>query len=195
MAEITVVRVPDIGDFDGVDVVEVLVAVGDQVAVDDPLITLESDKATMDVPSPLAGEVAEILVEVGATVAEGDSIMKLVTTASGEGEEKEEGAESEAAEQDEEAAELAKKAAEPAKKAAEPAEKAAESDEEAAESDEEATEPDEESAADAESGRAAPAAKESGSEQREPLGALAPGGIDEEAFRRAYASPSVRKLA
>jgi len=50
-----IVEVPDIGDFTDVPVIEVLVAVGDQVAVDDPLVVLESDKATMEVPSPAAG--------------------------------------------------------------------------------------------------------------------------------------------
>ena len=59
------VRVPDIGDFTDVPVVEVLVAVGDAVAPEDPLITLESDKASMDVPAPEAGVVEELLVDVG----------------------------------------------------------------------------------------------------------------------------------
>ncbi len=71
------VRVPDIGDFDDVPVVEVLVSVGDEVAAEDPLITLESDKASMDVPSPEAGTVEELLVDVGDTVSEGDAIARL----------------------------------------------------------------------------------------------------------------------
>ena len=71
------VRVPDIGDMDEVDVVEVLVSVGDRVEVEDPLITLESDKASMDVPSPMAGEVVEVAVAVGDAVGEGDAILTL----------------------------------------------------------------------------------------------------------------------
>ncbi len=56
------VKVPDIGDFTDVPVIEILVAPGDTVAPEDPLITLESDKATMDVPSPAAGVVKELSV-------------------------------------------------------------------------------------------------------------------------------------
>ena len=65
------VRVPDIGDFKDVPVIEVHVKPGDTVKAEDPLVTLESDKATMDVPSPAAGEVAEVKVKVGDKVAEG----------------------------------------------------------------------------------------------------------------------------
>ena len=64
-------RLPDIGDFSDVPIIEVHVAPGDTVAVDDPLITLESDKATMDVPSPGAGTISELRVGVGDTVSEG----------------------------------------------------------------------------------------------------------------------------
>ena len=71
------VKVPDLGDVDKVDVVEVLVADGDVVEVDAPLITLESDKASMDVPSPLAGKVVEIQVKAGDQVGEGDLILTL----------------------------------------------------------------------------------------------------------------------
>ena len=60
MAGTEQVLVPDIGDFDDVPVIEVLVAVGDTVAAEDPLVVLESDKATMEVPSPSAGKVAAI---------------------------------------------------------------------------------------------------------------------------------------
>ena len=71
------VRVPDIGDFDAVDVVEVIVSAGQSVGVDDPLITLESDKASMEVPSPVAGVVKEVLVRVGEKVGEGHTIVKV----------------------------------------------------------------------------------------------------------------------
>ena len=78
------VRVPDIGDFDSVDVVEVLVGVGDEVSVDQSLITLESDKASMEVPSPAAGRVVEVAVELGGQVGEGDLILTIETTAGAE---------------------------------------------------------------------------------------------------------------
>ncbi len=69
------VKVPDIGDFADVPIIEVLVSPGDEVAVEDPLITLESDKATMDVPAPAAGKVTELKVSVGDTVSEGSLIL------------------------------------------------------------------------------------------------------------------------
>jgi pyruvate dehydrogenase E2 component (dihydrolipoamide acetyltransferase) len=73
----TVITVPDIGDFADVPVIEVLVAAGDPVAAEDPLVTLESDKATMDVPSPRAGTVAKVLVRAGDRVSEGTPIVEL----------------------------------------------------------------------------------------------------------------------
>jgi len=74
------IRLPDIGDFTGVPVIEVHVAPGDQVAVDDPILTLESDKATMDIPAPQAGTVRELRVGVGDEVSEGDVLMTLDAT-------------------------------------------------------------------------------------------------------------------
>lgn len=71
-------RVPDIGDYKDVPVIEVLVAVGDTIDVDTPLLTLESDKATMDVPSTATGRVAEIAVRVGDRISEGSVIARLV---------------------------------------------------------------------------------------------------------------------
>ena len=71
------VKVPDIGDFTDVPVIEILVAPGDEVAREDALITLESDKATMDVPSPAAGVVKELKVEVGDNVSMGSLILLL----------------------------------------------------------------------------------------------------------------------
>ncbi len=76
------VPVPDIGEFENVDVIEVLVAPGDSVAVEQSLITLESDKATMEIPSPTAGVVSELAVEVGSTVSQGDLILRLEASAS-----------------------------------------------------------------------------------------------------------------
>ena len=78
MTDPLTIPVPDIGDFSDVPVIEVLVAPGEQVAVETPLVTLESDKATMDVPSPHAGTIASVLVTVGDTVSEG---VPLVTIA------------------------------------------------------------------------------------------------------------------
>lgn len=77
MSENVPVVVPDIGDFDQVDVVEVLVGAGDEVLLDQSLITLESDKASMEVPSPAAGRVVEIAVEIGEQVGEGDLILTI----------------------------------------------------------------------------------------------------------------------
>ena len=75
MAELIEVKVPDIGDFKDVPIIEVLVHPGDRVKAEDPLITLESDKASMDVPSPVDGVVKEIKVKVGDKVSEGSSIL------------------------------------------------------------------------------------------------------------------------
>ena len=77
MANLVEVKVPDIGDFKDVPIIEVLVNPGDTVKVEDPLITLESDKATMDVPAPSAGVIAEIKVKVGDKVSEGSLILTL----------------------------------------------------------------------------------------------------------------------
>jgi pyruvate dehydrogenase E2 component (dihydrolipoamide acetyltransferase) len=73
------VNVPDIGDFEDVDVIEVLVAPGDRVEHEQSLITLESDKATMEIPSPAAGVVKQVLVAVGDKVSEGTPIVVLET--------------------------------------------------------------------------------------------------------------------
>jgi pyruvate dehydrogenase E2 component (dihydrolipoamide acetyltransferase) len=75
--EIMDVLVPDIGDFDEVPVIEILVSPGDEVAIDDPLVTLESDKATMDVPAPFAGVVKELAVGVGDKVSQGTLLVRL----------------------------------------------------------------------------------------------------------------------
>lgn len=69
--------IPDIGDFQEVEIIEVLVAAGDAVTVEQPLITLESDKATMDVPSPFAGTIREVRVKAGDKVSEGSHIADI----------------------------------------------------------------------------------------------------------------------
>src|SRR5437660_2068167 len=77
------VKVPDIGDFKDVPVIQVFVKAGDPVKPEDPLISLESDKATMDVPSPAAGTVKELKIKVGDRVSEGRVILVLETAAAG----------------------------------------------------------------------------------------------------------------
>jgi pyruvate dehydrogenase E2 component (dihydrolipoamide acetyltransferase) len=79
MAAATEVTVPDIGDFADVPVIEIHVAAGDVVSNEDPLVTLESDKATMDIPSPAAGTIRELRVKVGDLVSRGSPILLLDT--------------------------------------------------------------------------------------------------------------------
>jgi pyruvate dehydrogenase E2 component (dihydrolipoamide acetyltransferase) len=79
------VEVPDIGDFTDVPIIEILVSPGDAVAVDDPLLTLESDKATMDVPAPFAGTVGELMVNIGDRVAQGTRLLTLSPSSDGDG--------------------------------------------------------------------------------------------------------------
>ena len=79
MATATEVSVPDLGDFADVPVIEIHVAPGDVVHNEDPLVTLESDKATMDIPSPAAGTVRELRVKVGDLVSRGSPILLLDT--------------------------------------------------------------------------------------------------------------------
>src|SRR5438045_9611770 len=71
------VKVPDIGDFKNVEVIEVLVKPGDAVKKEQSLVTLESDKATMEIPSPGAGVVKEIRIKVGDKVSQGSPILLL----------------------------------------------------------------------------------------------------------------------
>jgi pyruvate dehydrogenase E2 component (dihydrolipoamide acetyltransferase) len=78
------VRVPDIGDFQDVEVVEVLVAPGDRVRVEDPLVAIESDKATMEIPSPHAGRVEQVAVSIGDKVSEGSLLLTLIVDAASE---------------------------------------------------------------------------------------------------------------
>ena len=77
MSNIKDVTVPDIGDFDMVEVIEVLVKSGDTIALEDPLITMESDKASMDVPSPFSGTVKELKIKAGDKVSQNDLILTL----------------------------------------------------------------------------------------------------------------------
>jgi dihydrolipoamide dehydrogenase len=82
VTEATEVRVPDIGDFTDVPVIEIHVSAGDEVAAEDPLVTLESDKATMDVPAPSAGTVSQLRVSIGDRVSEGSVLLTLAANGS-----------------------------------------------------------------------------------------------------------------
>ena len=81
MSNLVDVLVPDIGNFDSVDVIEVLVKVGDELAFEDSLITVESDKASMDIPSPVAGIVKSVTVKVGDKVAKDSLLMQVESQA------------------------------------------------------------------------------------------------------------------
>jgi pyruvate dehydrogenase E2 component (dihydrolipoamide acetyltransferase) len=176
VGQIKEIPVPDIGDFDEVDVIEVLVSSGDEVSVDDPLITLESDKASMEVPSPEAGTVKEVKVSAGDKVAQGAIIVTL-EVADGGAEAADEGGEEDG---DDDEAPEAEAPAEDATDEKEPAERP-------------------EPAAESEAPKEAP--KASGSQ---PSGTQASGtqtggpvdrDIDPESFKGAHASPAVRRYA
>ena len=77
MANVIEIKVPDIGDFKDIEVIEILVKQGDQIKVDDPIISLESDKATMEIPSSAAGTVKDIKVKAGDKVSKGALILLL----------------------------------------------------------------------------------------------------------------------
>src|ERR1043166_2426599 len=77
MSQTIEVKVPDIGDFKNVPVIEVMVKPGDTIKAEDALITLESEKATIDVPAPSAGTVKEIKVKVGDKVSEGSLVLVM----------------------------------------------------------------------------------------------------------------------
>ncbi|HAG48276.1 MAG TPA: branched-chain alpha-keto acid dehydrogenase subunit E2, partial [Gammaproteobacteria bacterium] len=80
MSSIKNIELPDIGDFDEVEVIEILVSVGDTIAADDSIITLESDKASMEIPSPSAGTVTQININIGDKIKQGDSLISLEST-------------------------------------------------------------------------------------------------------------------
>jgi len=77
MAELKDILVPDIGDFSGVEVIEIIVSPGDTVSVEDPLVSLESDKAAMEIPSEFAGVIKELKISMGDSVSEGDLLMTM----------------------------------------------------------------------------------------------------------------------
>ena len=81
MDNLVTITVPDIGDFEDVEIIEVLVHVGDQIKVEDSLITVESDKASMEIPAPNDGEITELLVSVGDRISTGTAIAVIATDA------------------------------------------------------------------------------------------------------------------
>jgi pyruvate dehydrogenase E2 component (dihydrolipoamide acetyltransferase) len=159
------IKVPDIGDFKDVPIIEVFVKPGDAVKAEDPLISLESDKATMDVPSPAAGTVKDIKVKVGDKVSQGKVILVLDAAAAGDGNVAKAPAAAPAGGNGASAAAAEAPAPAQVTKAAAPAPA------------EQAAPP-----------REAPAAPASAP-------APAPAQIESESFKQAHASPSVRKFA
>lgn len=164
------VKVPDIGDFDEVPVIEVLVSEGDDVEAEQPLVTLESDKATMDVPSPAAGKVASLKVDVGDKVSEGSPLLDLEVGDEGSSDEGSDGDEDD-------------QSADPDEEDDAPKEEEAE----ASEADSEATAEPETPAPGAESRKTGQDVPRDDS-QREKGGAGGGGGV-------VYAGPGVRRLA
>src|SRR5579863_2514561 len=81
MGTLVSIKVPDIGDFTDVKVIEITVKPGDKVSIDDPLVTIESDKASMEVPAPQSGVVRELKVKLGDQLSEGSPILVLETEA------------------------------------------------------------------------------------------------------------------
>ena len=77
MTQETVIKVPDLGDFPEVEIIEILVSPGDTVEIETPLLTLESDKASMDLPSPMAGKITELLISVGDKASAGTPVMTI----------------------------------------------------------------------------------------------------------------------
>ncbi len=183
------IKVPDIGDLDAVEVIEVLVSKGDSVEVDQALITLESDKATMEVPSTEAGTVAQIKVSEGDNVAQGDVIVVLDAAD---------------ADDDEQEDSTAKDAKEEEKKKDKTAEDAENTEEDKASSDDDAQKKYQKQDGKKEEKRDKklsddnsedkPKDKKQEKPSSESTGSqLAP--VDEKAFAKAHASPSVRKYA
>jgi pyruvate dehydrogenase E2 component (dihydrolipoamide acetyltransferase) len=161
------IKVPDIGDFTDVPIIEVFVKPGDAVKPEDPLIALESDKATMDVPSPAAGTVKDLKVKVGDRVSQGKVILVLDAAAAGDGNGAKAPSSAIAGGNGASAAAAPAPAAAPVAKAAEPA-------------------PAE---------RAAPPREAPAAAAPTPAPAAFPAQIESEAFKQAHASPSVRKFA
>jgi pyruvate dehydrogenase E2 component (dihydrolipoamide acetyltransferase) len=191
MASTTQVLVPDIGGFKDVEVIDVLVKAGQEIDKETPMVTIETEKAAMDVPAPAAGRVVEVKVRKGDKVSEGSVILSLESTESAAAPEKPATREDAAVPED---------AAAPPGEAAKTAPPAA-----AAQGDTPPDAAEKNSSGKASEGAAADssrpqtaASQTAASQSPEPPRAAAPHGaspIDEKAFSTAYASPSVRKFA
>ena len=96
-----IIKVPDIGGSTDVEIIEIAVSVGDVIAAEDTMITLESDKASMDVPAPKGGKVVKVLVKEGDTVSEGDDILELEAEGGGDADQGEAPAEASSKSEDE----------------------------------------------------------------------------------------------
>ncbi len=83
MSDLQTIKVPDMGDFDDVEIIEVLVAEGDEIAAETSLVTVESDKASMEIPSPVAGTVTSLVVKVGDRISAGSDLMVVDVAATG----------------------------------------------------------------------------------------------------------------
>jgi len=86
VAEFKIISLPDVGDFDEIEIIEILIVPGDEIAAEDSIIVLESDKATMEIPSPYAGIVKSVSVHVGDRISEGTEVAKIEVSASVESE-------------------------------------------------------------------------------------------------------------
>ncbi len=76
------ITVPDIGDFDSVEIIEILVKVGDQINKGDPIVTLESDKSSVEVPSTVSGKITELNIKIGDKVSKGSLLVKVEESSS-----------------------------------------------------------------------------------------------------------------
>jgi pyruvate dehydrogenase E2 component (dihydrolipoamide acetyltransferase) len=83
VAELLTINLPDVGDFDGIEIIEVLIVPGDEIEAEESIIVLESDKATMEIPSPYAGKIKSVMVNVGDRISEGTAIAKIEAQAQG----------------------------------------------------------------------------------------------------------------
>ena len=167
MAETIEVKVPDIGDFKDVPVIEVFVKAGDKVSAEDSLITVESDKATMEVPSPVSGVVKELRVKIGDKVSEGSPVLVLESAAA------------KPAEDTSAPASAAKETAAPAS----PARESTPAPQPAAR------------APDALTGQKPSAQQRAAEDRPQPTQTLARAEVDEASFAKVHASPAVRRLA
>jgi len=209
MARTTEVRVPDIGGFKDVEVIDVLVKAGEEIDKETPMVTIETEKAAMDVPAPAAGRIAEVKVKKGDKVSEGSVILVLEDTAqSAAGADKPAEQESAAAPGDAAKSAASAPAAAKADSAREKSQDVPKDDSEDTSkdtvakegsddkrSDAAATDPSQQQAAPPKSAAAPRAADKATPASAAPSPPSGAPRIDEKAFSTAYASPSVRKFA